>query len=268
MSIASDKNALFDLNKKKLEKILNNVSKRLFIDLGRELQNLNIKNGKILNNTTNINYILSMADRFEDILVKSGMEELLREYANTTKIVYNGVKEKIIAKTGEVLLAPKNNDYFKALIRADLTRIKGLAKTSLDKIRDIFLESSIYEMSDKVLKERIFRSIEKNMVNYSKTYMETARGLFIQNSIDQQFRELRENGDEDLYLYEYVGADDDNVRPACRKGLNKKFFTHDEKGEFELKFGTRYNCRHSFVLILKETAEEEGYSENYKNKTF
>ena len=151
MSIASDKNALFDLNKKKLEKILNNVSKRLFIDLGRELQNLNIKNGKILNNSTNINYILSMTDRFEDILVKSGMEELLKEYANTTQIVYNGVKEKIIANTGEVLLTSKSNDYFKALIRADLTKIKGLASTSLERIRDI-LESSIYEMSDKVLK--------------------------------------------------------------------------------------------------------------------
>ena len=268
MSVATDKNALFDLNKKKLEKILDNVSKRLFIDLGRELQNLNIKNGKILNNSTNINYILSMTDRFEDILVKSGMEELLKEYANTTQIVYNGVKEKIIANTGEVLLTSKSNDYFKALIRADLTKIKGLASTSLERIREIFLESSIYEMSDKVLKERIFKSIEKNMVNYSKTYMETARGLFIQKSIDQQFKEIEENGDEDDYLYEYVGADDNKVRPICRKGLNKKFFTNQEKEEFELKYGIRYNCRHSFVLILRETAEEEGYSGIYKNKTF
>lgn len=258
MSIATQKDKLFLINKTKLQSILNKVTNRLNIQLGKQIANLQRIDGRILNNTYNLNYILDMTQKLQLLLSQSGIQQLYNEFNNTTLLVYKQLKDKVIKGGGlPLLLNQTSNEYFKAILRKDLTQLKGLSLNTLDKIRDVFIQSAIFQMTDKQLTSRIVNVVQKNLVNYSKTYMETSRGLFIQNTIDKNYQMIKQQGDKDEYIFQYVGAEDDNVRQVCQIGLNKQYFTQQQKTLFQSTYGTRYNCRHSFVLINKSTIKKE-----------
>ena len=260
MSLATDKDSLFEIDKKTLEKILKKVSGRLQVELGKEINKLAMNNGRVINNATNINFVIDMAERLTPILEEAGLNELLKTYSDSTLKIYSQLKSKVLEGNGiEVMLNQTSNDYFKAILRSNLQQLKGLSTATLDKIRETFIESALFEMTDKQLTARILGTVEKNFKQYSETYIETSRGLFIQQAIDKNYEEIKDNGDVDAYIYEYVGVHDDKVRVICAIGLSKRFFTEAEKIEFESKYGTRYNCRHSFVLIPIDRAREEGY---------
>lgn len=267
MDIVNVKEELLKLDSKRLNNILTKVASNLQVALGREIGRLEQHKGKVLNNSYNINYALDMGGRLKVMLEEAGLDELLRQYTNTTMKVYELLKGKVIRDSGLPLLLDRtDNEYFTTILKKDLSKIRGLSINTLDRIKDTFIESSLYELSDRQLIRGIADVVNTNMIQYSKTYMNTSRGMFIQGTIDRNYNKIKEEGHSEDYLFEYVGAYDNNLREPCRIGLSKRYFTEEEKLEFEAYYGVRYNCRHSFVLVTTTEAISNKYDEVYKNR--
>jgi len=100
--------------------------------------------------------------------------------------------------------------------------------------------------------------LDKQLVRYATTYVNTSRAKFIQM---MQYEAARNYDGELFWIYE--GPEDDVTRPVCREGTgmdvnamfpNAPYFTEEERIEFESYSAPErtYECRHSFMQITKE----------------
>jgi len=252
----SNQTDLYTQDEKRFKTILNKVSKRLISLLSQESGNLQVKNGIIQGTTENLNYVLALKNKQEEILNKAGYNELLEEFKKAQIDTFKALNKVAIPDLGfEPLFTSTQKEYFLTAIKTDITKLKGLSEQSIQSVLDIMIESIVSELDDKTLALKISKVVDNKFVRYSETYRETARNQLIQTVVDKEYDNLIEEG-EDVY-YEYVGADDDRTRPICQWALNKLYFTKDEKKAYEEKHGIRYNCRHNFIIIDKSDMSKQ-----------
>jgi hypothetical protein len=202
---------------------------------------------KLLFASTSAIYIQQALDRsgFDAIvkdLVKSSAS-LLKDVQTINKI--NGVASSL---TGD-------KDVLKALMQTDLSFFESLSSDMVNSLHRTLSDSVKVGLSDKQIITQINEAVGEKFQRYAETYAQTSRTTFTQNLENLIADQNRQDGEE-LY-WEYVGAEDSKNRDICIEALNQRFFTEDEREQFELSEGIRYNCRHIFVNVTKDVFDSK-----------
>ena len=129
----------------------------------------------------------------------------------------------------------------------------SVAEDAMKQITGIVMDTIVRGGKVEVAIKQIAEVLDNKLVRYSVTYANTTRAKFIQAV---EYASAEEYTGEKYW--QYVGPTDDLNRPACIEGLDKEFFTDDEREEFEARTADErmYNCRHTFIQITKEYYDE------------
>ncbi len=190
------------------------------------------------------------------LLEEAGYDEMVAKFLSEEK----NIVKKEIAKyaSSELPLKFAKGDVIQieALQQKELLGLMNLKQDIAMKIQEITAQGVMTSMKKQELVAQI-GAIKDVKARHINTYVQTARNQYIQKLHDLSADRYREEGRE-IY-WEYVGApEDDLTRPECRLALDHRYFTDEEKQDFEngALFGAnvpRWNCRHSFVEITKES---------------
>lgn len=154
-----------------------------------------------------------------------------------------------------------------AYSREDLASIQELKSLDIQTFRDIgnqaaiSLKKDLYKyslsnMSIKDLTKNISESLAgTDLAKYSRTYAETSISNYNQAIINMKAQDA--DG-----VWVYVGVSDGKTRDFCRRTLKaNKYYNDSDKSKLENAKERRWNCRHQFLKISKESAIEQGYKD-------
>jgi hypothetical protein len=192
--------------------------------------------------------------------IDSGFEKLYTEFVNGSNQIINDLKaihkiNKITASLNAI-----DKDILSKFMATDLKVFKGVSETAINEIYRVLVESVRFSTTQKQMVLQIQKVLDERLLRYADTYANTSRQLFYQKSEDMFAQQLKDDG-EDLY-WEYSGAEDAKNRDICIQALDQRFFTDTERQAFEDENGIRYNCRHIFMLITKESYDSKETPDN------
>lgn len=233
--------AIFEKNADVLVSRLDAINKTVDRDIMAFLKTLETKSGRLLPTDANIQAVI----QFERELVRN------IELAGFSLLIEDVIMDvpKLLKQLPAGILRKSDATSIKLIQQIDAEDLKGItanvAKAVRKSLQDMVINGGTYK--DAV--ENVIKASSK-LQQYSATYINTSRTILSQRITDLQAEHLIEDGETPYW--EYFGAElDDKTRDQCIEGLHKKFFTNDEKIEFQGR-GLRWNCRHEFVLITEK----------------
>jgi len=236
---------LFQANADKFSKQITGVAKSVELGMLELIKDLKTKAGRFVFGNDNLKDVMKYESLLEEIINAGGYTAWLNSV--------NSDFPKLINKMPKGMLKKADAATLKFLQQIDQTELKGIsvkvAKNLQGALKELVINGGTYK--DAVL------AVKKNagkLEKYAETYVNTSRTQVSQKITDLQAQHMVEDG-ESVY-WEYAGSPiDDKTRDQCVEGLNKRYFTDAEKIEFQGR-GLRWNCRHEFVLISKETYDK------------
>lgn len=187
---------------------------------------------------------------------------------------YNKIVKELITSSREMLtdiqainaingvsgLLTGNLNVLKALETTDLKIFTGLTDDMLNKLQRTLNNVVLSGMTDRQMIIEIKAIVGDDFQRYVKAYAQTSRTTYLQRLED--ITADRYNKDNSELFWEYVGPEDNKNRDICIDALDQRFFTEDERLQFELINGIRYNCRHIFVNITKDAYDTKEIPES------
>jgi hypothetical protein len=210
-------------------------------------------------------YANSVYTSLTDMLRSSGYYDSVRELIDGNPDLVREVKANRATRGLPKAFTKTSTETAKALDRLgsdQFSMFQGMAEKSMLGIKDALVQFAYSGMSEDAFIEMISTSVESQLAKYATTYATTSRAEFIQ-AVEY---EAAKDYDGELF-WEYVGPDDDRLRPACEIGIgaaadttysNAPYFTDDERIRFEAEFAEerQWNCRHTFQQITQQDYEE------------
>ena len=232
---------IFEKNADKLISKLDAINKTVDRDIMTFLKTLETDAGRLLPSDKNIQSVI----RFEKELVRNielaGFGALVEEMVTDVPELLSQLPAGILRKSDAASI--------KLIQQIDVDDLKGISEDVAKAVRQSLQDMVINGGTYKDAIENVIKASER-LKNYSATYINTSRSILSQRITDLQAQHLIEDGE--IPYWEYFGAElDDKTRDQCIEGLHKRFYTNDEKVEFQGR-GLRWNCRHEFVLITKK----------------
>lgn len=152
----------------------------------------------------------------------------------------------------------------KVIYQLDLSYLDYLTKDVVKSLMDLLIEDVVEGVSDSKFNKAIQSLIPVEYHGESKKIRDTMRNQYYQGMEDLTAEQNLNDGMQ--IFWEYVGVEDNKNRDECIWALNKRFFTEEERKEFESKTGIRIGCRHIFIQVAKVTFEEGEKPENDLNE--
>ena len=204
-----------------------------------------------------IEMAVAMRVEVQKILEQAGYDDMVAKFLDEES---NIIKAEIAKYSGSKIpmrFAKADVSQVEALQTKELLDLMNLKEGIAKKVQEITAQGVMTMMSKGELAKQI-GMIKDVQSRYVTTYLETARNQYVQKLHDISADRYRSETGNEVY-WEYVGApEDDKTRPECSLALQKQYFTDAEKNDFQngALFDAkvpRWNCRHSFVEITKET---------------
>ncbi|RKZ98976.1 MAG: hypothetical protein DRQ46_00435 [Gammaproteobacteria bacterium] len=221
------------------------------------------KLGRITKSKANQKLVMNFDRWLRSQLGSSGYDGVLVDFAKDTKPFINKVIDwqATEAGAGVIPIVLKSTDISSivAMQKIDYSLLDNRITASISSIKEQLYRSMVLGEEWSSATGFIKTSLDKNLQQYTQTYINTSRSLLIQEMEDVSASHI--SGE---HYWEYIGPDDKKTREICVEALNKKVFTDDERQAYIDEHGVRYNCRHIFMQITKEYYEE--YSGNEIDK--
>ena len=141
-----------------------------------------------------------------------------------------------------------------ALRDMKLDKYSGMPNDIFDKVYQLTIDLLITGRSIGKDLRAIKATVSDEYKEMIALYSETMQSDFIQDA-----HELSSAEDEGAKYWEFYGPEDDNVRPACLKLLEIRYFTDAQKKKAEIKYEQErlFGCRHTFMPITRRDYLDE-----------
>lgn len=206
-----------------------------------------------LDQVQRLEFVTNSLPSLMEALNASGYEELASELTDSSYKIINDIKKLHTITNVPIAFSRVDKAVLTALQDADLTAFAHIGEQAMYQVQQILMEHIIAGLPERDMIEAIRSELTDKFKRYAETYAQTSRGVYEQKVEDIIALNNREGGQE-LY-WEYVGAEDNKNRDECVWALEKRFFTDEERADFEAEYGIRYNCRHIFIAVSKEAYE-------------
>ena len=212
------------------------------------LANYTVVNGRLVLSEENVAYTMDLIDRLYSTLNEAGYGRFADKYRNDFMNIY---KEFNAAKTQTFTFnfLPKDKAVLQAISTANYEGLFRVEREVANTIQRLATDYVLTERPIADLANELREQLEGRLQRYAKTHVETSTRQAIQKGQDLV---LDNEGIEpkDRY-YEYVGPLDGITREECVEAVTQRYFTEEERLDFESEYGVRYNCRHVFQYIPK-----------------
>lgn len=194
---------------------------------------------------------------FQQILNEAGYYELVNKFVDDA---YDKNYKDILAifEEGGLSVAYSAEDLraIQELKELDIQTFRDIGNQAAVALQKDLYKYSLSNMTTKDLANSISESLSgTDLAKYSKTYAETSISNYNQAIINMKAQDT-----EGVWVY--VGVNDKKTRHFCKRTLSaNKFYDDSEKSKLENDKARRWNCRHQFLKISKESAIEQGYKD-------
>jgi hypothetical protein len=235
------------------EKNMERVAKKMRNSLNSLLNQFDRKGGNLEYTTANIQYASQSYFVLVEELQKAGYYDLVAKLQNKENDLLKALKSKRSPGAIPISFTLQTQNKLKALNSLYELQFASVAEDAMKQITGIVMDTIVRTGKVEVAIKQIAEVLDNKLVRYSVTYANTTRAKFIQAV---EYASAEEYTGEKYW--QYVGPTDDLNRPACIEGLDKEFFTDDEREEFEARTADErmYNCRHTFIQITKKFYDE------------
>ena len=247
-----------------------NLAETQITDFERELQTvikrlqmLIIKNAKSgymfsLNAEERIKFALDLYDGLISAINESGYYDVVSKLIDQDKNLIAEIRSLRTAKKLPTTFTKTSKEVLAAFRNLEMAQFEDIGKSFASSLHQELMSFALTGVDEDVFIQTIFDKLDSGFQRYARTYAITSRAKFIQQVQD----EAAKNYDGDLY-WEYVGPEDDRMRDACIEGMAKRYFTDEERSQFEAETADEraWNCRHTFEQITKQDYEENTSAE-------
>ena len=239
-----------------LSRDLEAIGASLNTELLRLLKGVETVDGTVVMNDANVQFLAASHAEFQQLLITAGYMSVVQSFISSTPALVLGAVSAIKASDISRVFARTDIVALDAIAQLDLTQMEARIAGAQGVLRRSLLDAMTTGKDWGLMQAEISAALDRELVQYTKTYIETSRGLLAQKIEDIGAEVLREAG-EKLY-WAYKGPLDTKTRPECILGLRHDVFTDEERTTFESTYGrVRYNCRHRFKRIPEEIYSAE-----------
>ena len=208
------------------EKNMERVAKKMRNSLNSLLNQFDRKGGNLEYTTANIQYASQSYFVLMEELQKAGYYDLVAELQNKENDLLKALKSKRPQGAVPISFTLQTQNKLKALNSLYELQFASVAEDAMKQITGIVMDTIVRTGKVEVAIKQIAEILDNKLVRYSVTYANTTRAKFIQAV---EYASAEEYTGEKYW--QYVGPTDDLNRPACIEGLDKEFFTDDEREE-------------------------------------
>jgi hypothetical protein len=206
--------------------------------------------------------VLTSTDSSKALLLKRELTQALKD-TGYYDLIKDTLKESSVM--ADIRIKELKDVIGKRFSEIDKTVINGLNKMNYGEMINIS-ETAINSIQNKTMQSVILGLNKANLIkelsgeldkfqNYAETYITTSKRIYSQTVEDEIADQVGFGEDKDD-IWEYVGAPlQNNSHKECIWGVPKRYFTNDEKIDFEQgnyaggSFDPmRYNCQHNFQI--------------------
>lgn len=234
------------------------IASRLDARIASLIRELDSRGGHLLNTEENIQMWAQIHGSILEELNASGYTELVSMLNEKENDLLRTMKKASMPGAVPLAFTQTSQSAISAFNSLWNARIGNLGNDVARQIHTIIGDSIFGGTNIADLVKSVKVILERQLVRYATTYVNTSRAKFIQM---MQYEAAR-NYDGGLFWI-YEGPEDDVTRPVCREGTgmdvssmfpNAPYFTEEERIEFESYSAPErtYNCRHTFMQITKE----------------
>lgn len=224
----------------------------------KRLQTLIIKNAKSgylfsLNAEERIKFAPDLLDGLISAVNESGYYDAVAKIIDKDKDLIAEIKSLRSAQKLPTEFSRTSKNVFEALRNIEMKQFEDIAEGFTRSLHQELMNFALTGVDEEVFIQTIMDKLDAGFKRYASTYATTSRAKFLQ----QVQYEAAKNYPGELY-WEYVGPEDDRRRDACIEGTAKRYFTDEERIQFEAETAEEraWNCRHTFEQITKEDYEE------------
>jgi len=240
------------------ERNMQNIARRLDERISSLIRELDSGRGHLLNTEENIQMWAQIYGSILEELSASGYTELVSRLNDKENDLLRTMKKSSVPGAVPLAFTQTSQSAITAFNSLWNARIGNLGNDVARQIHAIIGDSIFGGTNISELVKSVKAILDKQLVRYATTYVNTSRAKFIQM---MQYEAARNYDGELFWIYE--GPEDDVTRPVCREGTgmdvnamfpNAPYFTEEERIEFESYSAPErtYNCRHTFMQITKE----------------
>ena len=244
---------------------MNNIIEAINSKLDREVNLFNSEFETVLSRIeemVSVRAALSIRDPlefdfvFNQILDESGYYDLINDFIdNSYDKTYKELLEAF--EEGGLNIAFSENDLqsIREIKELDIQAFRDIGVRASQNLKRDLYKYSLSNISTKDLIANIKDSLkDTDLVKYAKTYANTSIAEFNQKIID-----LKAQDADGVWIY--VGVEDKVTRDYCQNILDDmKYYNTSEKNKLQNDKRRKWNCRHQFLLVSKEYAEQRGYN--------
>lgn len=234
------------------------IASRLDARITALIRELDSHGGHLLNTEENIQLWAQIHGSILEELNAAGYTELVTQLNDKENDLLRTMKKASMPGAVPLAFTQTSQSAISAFNSLWNARIGNLGNDVARQIHAIIGDSIFGGTNISDLVKSVKEILERQLVRYATTYVNTSRAKFIQM---MQYEAAR-NYDGGLFWI-YEGPEDDVTRPVCREGTgmdtngsfpNAPYFTEEERIEFESYSAPErtYNCRHTFMQITKE----------------
>jgi len=248
----------FEKQAEAFETAIKKVINKLDTKLTKLLNGLDTKDGVLLD--TQATKVLLLKKELQKALIDSGYyklaEETMKDNIKIMGIRIVELKETLGLRLGEI-----SKKTINGINKMSFGEMANIGEREILAIHNSIINSVIMGTQKTALVESLTNELSK-FQNYAETYIRTSKRIFSQ-TIENNIAEQIDFGSEKDDIWEYLGAPlQSNSHAECEIAVPKRYFTNDEKIEFEagsigsLSFNPmRYNCLHQFMITNKTYKE-------------
>mgnify|MGYP006268599555 CR=1 FL=1 len=248
------------------------ANKKVFDAVIKILSELEVKDGIILSNVSNLQKIELIAQTIRDVLLEGDYIEAVKDYTRTFES-----HGQIVLNTFDKSAKLSENEFYQSLIKQTQSNVLELFDSSaieyelVSPIKDLLTisVSSNLRFSDAVNQIRDFiegsEEIDGALSKYASTYARDAFAMF-----DRNFSQVV-NQEYDVQYWEYAGSMVQGTRDFCKQRVGKAYTREEIESWASLKWQGKnenttrqniftylggYNCMHTLIPISKERYEK------------
>lgn len=222
------------------------VVRNLEAELNSWLATLQTVDGNIVFNDVNMNLSTAFTTNYNQMLNQAGFTQFINNFnADQSNVIKEMMKARATSNF-PLKFTKVDVGTFRALQTVDYVELFGIAEGAGKTLQTNIMSAVLAGEDFRNIHLELTRILEDKLQRYAKTYVLTSRQVLMQKA--EYLSAAHYEGEK---FWEYIGVLDGKTRPQCVKGLNQKYFTDQERIEFESE-GFRWNCRHTFMQILKE----------------
>lgn len=218
--------------------------------------------GGYLEKDTSLQFLAEFYPELERILNESGYTDLVMDLHSKAPELINDLRELHSINKVPLRFIKSDTNVLTSLQQMQTTQFAHIGEQAMMAVHNGIMQSALAGTPFSEVIKQIAESLDSKFVKYAATYANTARQEFLQRAEYLSAENTRDEGE--ALFWEYVGAEDNKNREACIIGLAQRYFTDEERIDFEAMHADEraYNCRHEFMQITERSFNEKSEVES------